>query len=106
MKQTQAIIQLQGKQFQVTVGDKLTVDRLETEVDTDLVVKDVLMVISDKTTTIGTPLIKDASVTFKVLDHDKGKKIRVFKFKSKSKYRRTYGHRQHQSQLEVTKISA
>jgi large subunit ribosomal protein L21 len=106
MKQVQAIIQLQGKQYQVAVGDKIVIDRLETPESENITVNDVLLITSDKEAKVGTPTVKGASVTLKVLGHEKGKKIRVLKYKSKSRYRKTLGHRQHQSQLEVTKIAA
>jgi large subunit ribosomal protein L21 len=101
-----AIIQLAGKQFKVAEGETLTVDRLETSVQEDLKISDVLLVAKDNEIMIGEPLVKGAAVTLKVVDHGKGEKIRVAKFKSKSRYRKVQGHRQYQTTLEVVKISA
>lgn len=101
-----AIIQLVGKQFKVSEGEKITVDRLEIEEGKSLDVTDVLLVNDGKTLKIGDPLVKGAKVSLKALENHKGDKIRVAKFKAKSRYRKVYGHRQHLSTLEVVKISA
>lgn len=106
MKSTFAIIQLQGKQYKVAEGDTITVDRLDEKTGDSLTVTDVLMTSVDGKDTVGTPLVKGASVTLKVVEHAKGDKIRVLKYKSKSRYRKTYGHRQHQTELEVSKIKS
>lgn len=102
---TYAIIQLAGKQYKVAEGDQLVVDRLENEADAAFETSDVLLVTKDDKTSIGEPLVKGASVSLKVVDHHKGDKIRVAKYKSKSRYRKVYGHRQHQTTVEVVKIA-
>ena len=101
-----AIIQLAGKQFKVAEGETLTVDRLETPAAETLKTSDVLLVAKDGETMIGEPMVKGATVTLKVLEHGKGEKIRVAKYKSKSRYRKVQGHRQYQTTLEVVSISA
>ena len=101
-----AIIQLAGKQFKVEPDQELVVDKLPEESGKTLKVTDVLLVADGEKVKVGTPLVKGASVTFSVEQHQKAKKIRVLKYKSKSRYRRTYGHRQHQTALKVTNISA
>lgn len=101
-----AIIQLQGKQFNVSEGDIIVVDRLEDESKKKIDVTDVLLITDDKKTDVGTPIVKGAKVTLDVIEHGKGDKIRVFKYKSKSKYRKTIGHRQYQTTLKVVKIAA
>lgn len=101
-----AIIQLQGKQYKVSAADKLIIDRLETEEGETLTVSDVLLVADDKAVQVGTPTVAGASVTLKIEKHLKGDKIRVFKYKSKSRYRKTHGHRQYQTEVTVTAINA
>jgi large subunit ribosomal protein L21 len=101
-----AVIQLQGKQYKVSEGDQLVVDRLPDEAGNTLKITDVLLVSAGKKLSIGTPLVAKATVTLEVVDHKKGDKIRVATYKSKSRYRRTYGHRQHLTTLTVTKIAA
>ncbi len=101
-----AIIQLQGKQYQISEGDELVVDHLETPVGDSLSISDVLLVNQAKTVKIGTPLVKNAQVKLTVLEQGKGEKIRVVKYKAKSRYRKVRGHRQHLTKLKVVKISA
>lgn len=106
---TYAIVQIGGKQYRVAEGDSLTVNRIADELrNKDTVTFDeVLLVHSDKDTKIGTPFVSGAKVVCKLTTPDqKGDKLRVFKFKSKSRYRKTIGHRQHESVLEVSSISA
>lgn len=101
-----AIIQLQGKQYKVAAADKLIIDHLELEEGKTLTVSDVLLVVNDTAVQVGTPTVTGASVVLKVEKHFKGEKIRVFKYKSKSRYRKTHGHRQHQTEVTVTAINA
>lgn len=100
-----AIIQFSGRQLKVNQGQKITLDRLNQEEGKEFQVKEVLMIGDEKNQEIGTPLVEKASVTFKLLNHGRSKKLRVGKFKAKSKYRRVYGHRQPQSTVEVLKIN-
>lgn len=99
-----AIIQLQGKQHRVAVGDQLTVDRLAEDDNTKLVVTDVLLTNVNDSVTVGTPFVKNASVELQVVEKTKGEKIRVYKYKSKSRYRKTRGHRQAQTLVTVTAL--
>jgi large subunit ribosomal protein L21 len=101
-----AIIQLQGKQYRVAAGETLTVDRLENDDGSTLNVSDVLLVNNDEKVVVGTPFVPNAVVELKVLEKSKGEKIRVFKYKSKSRYRKTRGHRQAQTVLSVVAINA
>lgn len=100
-----AIIQLNGKQFKVSEGDKLTLDRLKQPAAKEFTISDVLMIGDEKDQKIGTPLVEKATVKLKVLEHGRSKKLRVAKFRAKSRYRRVYGHRQPQSTIEVVKIA-
>ena len=100
-----AVIQLQGKQHRVAVGDLLTVDKMPQEVGAEVKVTDVLLTADGEKVTVGQPLIKGASVSLKVVEQGKGEKIEVYKFKAKSRYRRHNGHRQELTNLEVTKIA-
>jgi len=104
--QTYAIIQLAGKQFKVSEGDTLVTDRQEQEADTDLKVSDVVLLVANDVVQVGAPLLEGVTVTLKVMEHSKGEKIRVAKYKSKSRYRRVRGHRQHLTTFKVEKISS
>lgn len=101
-----AIIQLNGKQFKVEQGDVLEVDRLETEPGKTFKITDILLINDGKSTKIGQPLVEKASVTLKVVENKKGKKIRVATYRAKSRNRKVKGHRQPLSTVEVTKIEA
>lgn len=103
-----AIIQLAGKQYQVAEGETLTVDKLDEAVRQDgvVTVADVLLVNTGSDIKVGTPFVPGAAVTLKVVSDQKGDKIRVFKFKSKSRYRRAQGHRQQETVLSVDSIAA
>lgn len=101
-----AIIQLSGKQYKVSEGDTLVVNRLENEADGEFKLTDVLLTATDKGVNIGAPLVDKASVTLKVVDHHKGDKLMVYKYKSKSRYRRQNGHRQSETTVQVVKITA
>lgn len=100
-----AVIQLQGKQFQVSENDQFVVDQLAVAEGEKLKITDVLLVVDGEKRLVGTPLVDGAVVTAKVDNHTQGDKIRVFKYKSKSKYRRTMGHRQQQSVITIDKIT-
>ena len=102
-----AIIQITGKQFKVSEGDTITTDRItDKTVGEIMTVNDVLLIADEKSSTVGTPTVSGAEVTLEVVEHAKGEKIRVSKYKSKSKYRKTMGHRQLQTYLKVIKIKA
>ncbi len=99
-----AIIQLAGKQLKVAEGEQITVTRLENAEGEELKIADVLLTADGDKVTVGTPLVESAVVTLKVVSHDKGDKIRVAKYRAKSRYRRVKGFRPSETTLEVVKI--
>lgn len=100
-----AIIQLQGKQFRVQEGDEFVVDRLEQAAGSSLEVSDVLLLVNGDKRQIGQPIVAGAKVSLEVVKEQRGEKIRVAKYKSKSRYRKVQGHRQDQSLVKVLKIA-
>ncbi len=98
-----AIVKTGGKQYCVEVGKKISVEKLDVEVGSEVTLDEVLFIGGDKVE-IGAPFVKGAKVLAKVLEQGKGKKIRIFKYKAKSNYRRRQGHRQPFTLLEVTAI--
>lgn len=100
-----AIIQLQGKQYKVTEGQILTVDLLKQQEGDQVEITDVLLVNNEGKVEVGQPVVAKAKVTIKVLENGKDEKIKVLKYKSKSKYRKTIGHRQRISNVEVISIA-
>ncbi len=101
-----AIIETGGKQVQVEPGNRIKVERLRGEVGDNVQFDNVLLVSDGAQTVIGTPHVEDTPVIAKILDHGRGKKIRVIKMKRRKNYRRTYGHRQNYTELEVLSIGA
>ena len=100
-----AVIKTGGKQYSVKEGDVIYVEKLGLEKDTE-VDFDVLMISDGENSRIGTPIVDGASVKAKVLGDVKGEKIVIFKYKSKKTYRKTQGHRQPYTKLEIVSINA
>ena len=100
-----AIIKTGGKQYRVSKGEKLKLEKLDAEVGKKVVFNEVLSVGEGADLKIGTPYIKDAKVEAKVLEEGRSKKIEVIKFKRRKNYKRNFGHRQHYSLVEITNIS-
>lgn len=101
-----AIVELNGKQYQVEEGRYVVVDLLSDEPETAMELDKVLMVADGKNTQIGQPYISGAKVTAKVLSHYKDKKVLVYKMRCKKGYRRKNGHRQQYTRLQIESISA
>jgi large subunit ribosomal protein L21 len=102
---TLAVIKTGGKQYLVKKGDKLKVEKLQVEVGDKIELKDVLLRSDDKGSKVelGKPVL-ESIVEAKVLQQARGKKIKVVKYKSKIRYKKTQGHRQAFTELEITKV--
>ena len=98
-----AIIATGGKQYRVSEGDVIYIEKIDAAVDST-VSFDVLLVGNDGDVKIGTPIVEGAKVEGKVVGQVRGEKIIVFKYKSKKNYRRKQGHRQPYTKVEITKI--
>src|SRR5258706_13163837 len=101
-----AIIKSGGRQFKVSVGQTLEVNRLHVEVGSQLQLKDVLLISDANTTMIGTPLVENAMVLATATRQARGEKLIVFKYKSKKRYRHRRGHRQELTVLTIDDIVA
>lgn len=99
-----AIIKTGGKQYRVQEGDNIFVEKLDADVDSNVVFDQVLAVVNDGDVKVGAPVVEGAKVTAKVLAQGKEKKILVFKYKAKSNYRRRQGHRQPFTKVSIEKI--
>ena len=100
-----AVFKSGGKQYRVSKGEKLKLEKLEANVGKKVVFDQVLSVGEGKDINIGTPYLADAIVEAKVIDEGKDKKIEVVKFKRRKNYKRNFGHRQHYSLIEVINIT-
>jgi large subunit ribosomal protein L21 len=99
------VIKTGGKQYHVSEGDKLEVESLDVAPGDSIEFSEVLMLRDGETVEVGTPLIPGAKVTATVLEHGRGKKIRIIKFKRRKHYRRQAGHRQNYTRVEITGIA-
>ena len=100
-----AIVKTGGKQVKVSQGDKLRVEFLEGQAGDSVKLEQVLLLGEKDNITVGSPLIEGASVDATIIDQIRDKKVIVFKKKRRKNYRRTKGHRQHLTVLEVTGIN-
>ena len=98
-----AIIETGGKQYRVQEGDEVFVEKLDGEAGDDVVFEHVLAVSDGETLKAGTPYL-DAKVKGEIVKQGRGKKIRIFKYKSKKGYRRTQGHRQPYTRVRIVAI--
>ncbi|NLI20207.1 MAG: 50S ribosomal protein L21 [Clostridiales bacterium] len=98
-----AVIVSGGKQYRVTKGDTIYVEKLDQDADST-VTFDVLMLGSDEGVKIGTPTVQGAKVEGRIVGQVKGEKIVIYKYKSKKNYHRRAGHRQHYTKVEITAV--
>ena len=99
-----AIIQTGGKQYKAEVGDIISVEKLDAEVGTE-VSFDVLMTADGENVIVGKPFVEGVKAIAKVVEHGKGKKVIVFKYKPKKNIRKKNGHRQPYTKVEITAIA-
>ncbi len=100
-----AIIKTGGKQYKVSVGDKIKVEKLIGEKGDKVTFSKVLFLGNDKKSQIGKPFLKDISVEGKILKTAQQKKVTGIKFKPKKRYKVKFGHRQIMTEVEITKIT-
>lgn len=100
-----AVIESGGKQYRVEEGATLQVEELDAEPGTAVTLDRVLLIADGDNVTVGAPVVKGASVQATVVRHGRGKKVIVFKYKSKAHQRRKQGHRQNFTALRIDKIS-
>ena len=99
-----AIIESCGKQYKVNEGDVIFFEKLDVEEGKKITFDNVVLVSDNSKIQVGAPYVKGVKVEGKVVAHGKHKKILVYKYKPKKNYRRTQGHRQPYTKVEITKI--
>ena len=100
-----AILEAGGKQYIAREGETIDVDRFPSEIGDNVQWKDVLLYVDDGKVSVGNPVVKGATVKGKLVEQVKARKILVFKYKSRERYRRRIGHRQKYSRVMIEKIS-
>jgi len=102
-----AVVETGGKQYQISPGSIIRIEKLKAKKGEEVVLDKVLMIKEDDSETlVGNPLIAKARVTAEVLRQDRAKKIIVFKFKRRKNYHRKYGHRQAFTELKIKEIQS
>jgi large subunit ribosomal protein L21 len=101
-----AVVVTGGKQYRVSVGDKIRVEKLEQEIGKTIELDQVVLVSGENVFEVGKPYLSNAKVIGEVIDQDRAKKILGFKYKRRKKYRKTWGHRQYYTELEIKEIKA
>ena len=101
-----AVVQTGGKQYKVAVGQTVDVEFIESEVGDAVALDRVLMVSDGENVHVGKPFVEGAKVSAEVVEHGKGKKVVIFKYRPKQRYRRKRGHRQLYTRLEIKGIEA
>ncbi len=99
-----AVIKTGGKQYRVKSGDKIFVEKLEGEIGATINLDQVLM-LGGESVKLGKPLVAGATVAAKILEHGRGEKLIIFKFRRRKNYRRKNGHRQPFTTLQITDIT-
>ncbi|MFA6518547.1 MAG: 50S ribosomal protein L21 [Candidatus Shapirobacteria bacterium] len=99
-----AVISLSGSQYKVTEGQTATLDKIEGKEGDKVTTDQVLLISQDGKVELGKPTIKDASVDFEIVKHYQDKKIKVFKYKSKSRYHKTQGFRAQLTDIKILDI--
>ncbi len=103
--QPYAIVETGGKQYRVSVGDRISIEKLPDAAGGEVTFDRVLLLGGDGTTEVGTPVVDGAAVVASVDDHFRGEKLVIFKYKAKKRYRRRTGHRQSLTHVTITGIT-
>ncbi len=100
-----AVIKTGGKQYRVSAGEKLKVEQIPADIGAEIMLDQVLMVGEGEAVKMGTPLVSGASVKAKVLAQGRGDKVRIFKMRRRKHYRKSQGHRQNFTEIEILGIA-
>ena len=101
-----AVVKTGGKQYRVSAGEKLRIEQIPAEVGAEIVLNEVLLVANGDDLKMGSPVVSGAAVTAKVVSHGRGDKVRIFKMRRRKHYRKSQGHRQNYTEIEIVGISS
>ena len=101
-----AVIKTGGKQYRVVVGEKLKVEQIPADVDSQITLDQVFMVGEGESVKIGTPVVAGATVTATVVSHGRHDKVKIFKMRRRKHYQKHQGHRQNYTELRIEAITA
>ena len=101
-----AVIKTGGKQYRVVVGEKLNVEQIPADVDSQIIIDQVFMVGEGESVKIGTPVVAGATVTATVVSHGRHDKVKIFKMRRRKHYQKHQGHRQNYTEIRIEAISA
>ena len=100
-----AVVKTGGKQYRVSAGTKIKVEQLTADVGSEVTLDQVLMIAEEGNVKLGAPLVAGAAVKAKVLSQGRGDKVRIYKMRRRKHYRKSQGHRQNSTELEITGIA-
>ena len=100
-----AVVKTGGKQYRVVIGEKLKVEQIPADIDSQIVLEEVLMVAGGDEVKVGTPLVAGATVKATVVSHGRGEKVRIFKMRRRKHYQKHQGHRQNYTEIRIDEIS-
>ena len=101
-----AVIKTGGKQYRVIPGEKFKVEQISADIDSQIVLDQVLMVADGESVSVGAPLLVGAEVLATVISHGRGDKVRIFKMRRRKHYQKHQGHRQNYTELRIDSIKA
>ena len=100
-----AVVKTGGKQYRVSAGEKLRIEQITAEVGQEIVLDQVLVIADGDALKMGTPFLAGAQVKAKVLEHGRGDKVHIFKMRRRKHYRKSQGHRQNYTEIEILGIA-
>ncbi|HJV06185.1 50S ribosomal protein L21 [Paludibacterium denitrificans] len=100
-----AVVKTGGKQYKVAVGEKLKVEQIPADVDSQIVLEEVLMIADGEQVVVGAPRVAGAAVKATVVAHGRGEKVRIFKMRRRKHYQKHQGHRQNFTEIRIDEIS-
>ncbi|MBE9608428.1 50S ribosomal protein L21 [Chitinilyticum piscinae] len=99
-----AVVKTGGKQYKVAVGEKLKVEQIAADIDSQIELNEVLMVADGDAVVIGTPVVAGAAIKATVVSHGRGEKVRIFKMRRRKHYMKRQGHRQNYTEIRIDAI--